>query len=248
MGLYFSAAAQDCRLLFSRVSHLTFRFRLLAQNIYCPWAAMSKDGRFQICRVLHQTVEMNVNANWWLSADILVTPETGPHPTPFILHGFVLVPLQVFSSPCSNSSWNGHCLSPVTLVHICRLPWHLVSKRIRGKKHFIHFALSTYPTKLSGLDTHMSCLSKLMAVWTTDTIYCVQVQSKPKFLLLPGQSAAGYHLFYNLCHFSLFNIHFLKHYLEDRMKAHTANVYIIAVMISSKIGQSDSQHNIKVKA
>lgn len=32
------------------------------------------------------------------------------------------------------------------------------------------------------------------------------------------------------------------------MKAHTANIYIIAVMISSKIGQSDSQHNLKVKA
>ncbi len=32
------------------------------------------------------------------------------------------------------------------------------------------------------------------------------------------------------------------------MKAHTANIYIIVMTISSKIGQSDSQHSIKVTA
>lgn len=166
-----------------------------------------------------------------------MTLETGSHPTPFILHGSVLVPLQVFSSPCSNSSWNGHCLSSVMLVHICRLPWHLVSKRIRGKKAFhslcfIHLSPKTLRFR------HLYALPIKANGCVNNLIYCVQVQRKPEFLLLPGQSAAGYHLFYNLGHFSLFNSHFLKHYLEDRMKAHTASIYIIAVMISSKIGQS----------
>lgn len=64
MGLYFSATAQDCHLVFPRVIvfwHLDSGGWLKTSIAHEP--TMSKDGRFQICRVLHQTVKMNVNAN-----------------------------------------------------------------------------------------------------------------------------------------------------------------------------------------
>ncbi len=126
MGLYFSAAAQDCRLLFSRVI-VTWLFNSggwfktsIAHEL--PWAKMADFKSAGSCTRQTSAVEMNVNANGWLSPDILqtssVTPETGSLPTTFIFHGSFLVPLQVFSSSFSSSCWNEHCLSLICYYSI----------------------------------------------------------------------------------------------------------------------------------
>lgn len=201
-------------------------------------------------------VEMNVNANGWLSPDILqtstVTPETGSLPTTFIFHDSLLLPLQVFSSSCSNSCWNGHCLSPVMLFHICRLPWHLVSERIRKKiifhslKCFIHLSHKT-------LRLRQSCVSAIKAKCCMNNRHDLLYTRTALALnyLLQGQIPAGLHLFMISVSFFpmlIFYFLFFKPYLEDKRKAHAANIYFIAMMISCNISQSDSQHNIQVTA
>lgn len=144
------------------------------------------------------------------------------------------------------------CPLLVMLFHICRLPWHLVSERIRKKiifhslKCFIHLSHKT-------LRLRQSCVSAIKAKCCMNNRHDLLYTRTALALnyLLQGQIPAGLHLFMISVSFFpmlIFYFLFFKPYLEDKRKAHAANIYFIAMMISCNISQSDSQHNIQVTA
>ncbi len=81
------------------------------------------------------------------------------------------------------------------LFHMCRLPWHLVSERIRRKN--ISFTEALYPLIHKTLRLRHSCVSAIKAkCWMNNRhdLLCTRT-ALALISLLPGQIPAGSHLF-----------------------------------------------------